>query len=261
MLPFVSFFGYQFPTYTLMIILALIFGFLFLFLKRTNIAKEDVIYSTLYALLFFVIGGKLLYLAVTFLQLKISPLTLTLDQLMEFLKGGYVWYGAFFGGLFGYFLYCKQYQVAYRSLIDDIMPVFPLVHFFGRLGCFCAGCCYGIPYPEPIGVNFKPHSFAPQGISLFPVQLLEAFFNLILFFVLLRFASQKKRRINCYSVYAISYGLFRFLIEYLRYDSHRGFFLCFSTSQWGSIVLFISGCCFLFGRPSKTNDHSDFYQT
>jgi len=251
MLPFVSIFGYPFPTYSLMITLALIFGFLFLLFKRISMKREDVIYSTLYALLFFVLGGKLLYLMITFLQLNISPFSLTPDQWMAFLRGGYVWYGAFFGGLFGYFVYCKQYQVDYRQLTDDIIGVFPLVHFFGRLGCFCAGCCYGIPFPEPIGVRFKTDSFAPYGISLFPVQLLEAFFNLIIFFILMGFRSKKGRRIPLYSVYAFSYSIFRFLVEYLRYDAHRGFFLFFSTSQWGSIVLFISGCYFLSWREKK----------
>ena len=36
------------------------------------------------------------------------------------------------------------------------------------------GCCYGRPYNGPLAVRFPAGSYAPHGVSLFPLQLLES---------------------------------------------------------------------------------------
>jgi phosphatidylglycerol:prolipoprotein diacylglycerol transferase len=246
MLPIIKIFGNDFPTYSLMVLLALFFGFSFLFIRKSNyVKKEDVIYSTLFALLFFGFGGKLLYIIITLIQINNFSLDITPELIMDLLKGGYVWYGAFFGALLGFFIYCKKYRIDFPALMEDTILVIPLVHFFGRLGCLFAGCCYGIPFPTPVGVYFKENSFAPHDISLLPIQLIEAVFNLILFFVMLKLSKKEGKKYTLYSIYAFAYGIFRFFAEFLRYDQHRGFILFFSTSQWISIILIITGFCSL----------------
>jgi len=241
MLPTVNFFGKDISTYGLMALLGFCFCFGFLFIRKSNVVKkEDLIYSTLYALLFFGLGGKLFYLIITLIQIRDLSL-LTFELFVELVKGGgYVWYGAFFCGILGYFVYCKKFRINFSTLMENTIFIFPLGHFFGRLGCFFAGCCYGIPFPPPVGVYFREDSLAPHDVSLFPTQLTGAVFNLFLFFIMLRLSKRTNRRYTLYSVYAFSYGIFRFFLEFLRYDHHRGAFLFFSTSQWLSFVLIIT---------------------
>jgi phosphatidylglycerol:prolipoprotein diacylglycerol transferase len=66
--------------------------------------------------------------------------------------------------------------------LDIATPAIPLFHFFGRMGCFFAGCCFGIE--SSFGYTFR-YSIIKEanGINRFPVQLLEALVNLLLFFI------------------------------------------------------------------------------
>ena len=51
----------------------------------------------------------------------------------------------------------------------------------GKIGCFFAGCCYGIEYNGFLNVTYNYSAIAPKGISLFPIQLLESIVFLIIF--------------------------------------------------------------------------------
>ena len=41
----------------------------------------------------------------------------------------------------------KRRELPFGPLGADLVPAVPLFHAFGRVGCFLAGCCYGIPRP------------------------------------------------------------------------------------------------------------------
>ena len=76
-------------------------------------------------------------------------------------------------------------------------------------------------------------------VHRFPIQLVEAGFNLILFSVLLTL--YKKERINgkLIYIYLLSYSVARFFFEFLRGDDYRGFLFGLSTSQIISILIII----------------------
>jgi len=165
------------------------------------------------------------------------------------ISGGFVFYGGLIGGSLGYLLGCKIARCHPRDLLNIFAFVIPFIHAFGRLGCFCAGCCYGIPYNGPLALHYKaPVSDAPLNTGLFPVQLLEAFL-LMLFALVLLFLLLKKREAvaskNLFLYYLIYYSILRFFLEYLRSDPARGYLWIFSTSQWISLALFITGITIL----------------
>ena len=58
-------------------------------------------------------------------------------------------------------------------------------HALGRIGCFFAGCCYGIPY-DGIGavVYHETPGNTPLGVALLPVQLIESVLLFLLFLLL-----------------------------------------------------------------------------
>jgi len=147
----------------------------------------------------------------------------------------------FFGGLLGgatcflliYFLRIKKkYPNANFIEVLTIAPAcITAAHGLGRIGCFCAGCCYGIETDSPLGMKF-PH----LDHAVYPTQLFEAIFLFILCAVLFYLAYKKHFKYTM-CVYLTGYGIFRFCIEFIRGDD-RGAYLfgILSPSQVFSIA-------------------------
>ncbi len=114
-------------------------------------------------------------------------------------------------------------------------------HGIGRLGCFAAGCCYGIPAEGLPAITFTDvHAHAvtgvPLNVPLHPTQLYEAGLEFALFLFLLWLAPRRKFQGQLFLTWAIVYPVSRFMIEFLRGDP-RGFVLdgLLSTSQFVGI--------------------------
>lgn len=154
--------------------------------------------------------------------------------------GGMVFYGGFIGGAVGIVVYCKFSKILVRDEVLDIYAVLiPLFHTFGRIGCFLGGCCYGVE--SEFGFTAHGNTLNPSvnDVNRFPIQLLEASLNLVIFFViwyLFRKGIMEKKLIF---VYMLLYPPVRFTLEFFRGDTYRGFFLGLSTSQWISIILLV----------------------
>lgn len=256
MLPFIYIFNYPVPLYGVCIFLGIFIGTIFsvkYFLNFHDLKKDDLIYAILYGLIGLAICAKLLYILIEFPNIIESfSIIGTKETLIRVLKGGFVFYGGLIGLILGIFIYSKQYKVSFKSLLLTIVPAIPLVHAFGRIGCFCAGCCYGMEYTGFGHVIFPETMYAPSGIALFPSQLVEAFCNLIIFIVISIFYKKYYNSYKVISIYLILYSIVRFILEFFRGDVIRGFLLGLSTSQWISIALFIIGIIVWF-RENKKN--------
>ncbi|MCF0116662.1 MAG: prolipoprotein diacylglyceryl transferase [Bacilli bacterium] len=165
-------------------------------------------------------------------------------------KSAYTWtWGmTFYGGLVGgagvfFLLYFLWYKKAHEPLIKDILVVAPLcissAHFFGRIGCFLAGCCYGKESSSWLATTFSGN-MTPSRV---PTQLIEASFLLILSIVLALFVF--KRNKLSIVVYMLSYGIFRFIIEFYRGDERGQFIGKISPSQFWCIILVLGGIALL----------------
>ncbi len=137
--------------------------------------------------------------------------------------------GAF---LIGYFAYGRR---KFGPRIVEFLPVAPLCitisQFGGRIGCFFAGCCYGKPTESCLGVHFPN-----LGYKAFPTQLFEAAFLLLLFSVLFHLAVRRNFK-QTFVVYMVSYGAFRFLIEFIRDDPRGKLVGALSPSQTLSVLM------------------------
>lgn len=230
--------------YAVCILAGLVLGVL-VALFRSNIfsyKKEDVLYASFYGILGLIAGGKLLYLLtnIRWIVQNFSRIVSNTEYMAALVKGGFVYYGGFLGAIAGVYIYARQYKLSAVTLVEIIIPAVPLIHAFGRIGCFCAGCCYGIPMDPPLGVYFLNSEIAPHDMALFPVQLLEAACNLILFLILTVVYRNRRTRGEAFCFYLFAYGILRFLLEFLRYDAERGFLLGISTSQWISVLLVLA---------------------
>ena len=106
-------------------------------------------------------------------------------------------------------------------------------HILGRLGCFCAGCCYGKETDSVWGIDF------PGLGKVYPTQLFEAAFLALLLGVMLVVLLKFKKYKPMLPMYGIGYSIWRFAIEYLRDDDRGTFIPGLTPSQTQSIILFI----------------------
>ena len=159
---------------------------------------------------------------------------------LGFYMGGMVYYGGFIGGCIALLIYTKFSDAISK---DDALDLFalnaPLFHIFGRIGCFLGGCCYGVE--SEFGFVVQDNHLYPDlnGVRRLPIQLIEAFCNLIIFLVILYLFKKGIGRYKLIYVYMIIYPVCRFILEFFRGDLIRGIYFGLSTSQWISIALII----------------------
>ena len=209
----------------------------FLLARKKNIDIFDFLAATAYILIGALIGAKLLFLIVS--AKEIIRLELTF---IEMIKGGFVFYGGLLGGFAALWIYCKQYKLNFYQYADVITLFLPLGHAFGRIGCLFAGCCYGMEYSGICNIVYESsYNFnTPLNTPLLPTQAIEAILLTFLFFLLF-FCFRKKQEGLITFVYLQGYSIMRFILEFFRGDIERGSLLFFSTSQWFSLIILITG--------------------
>lgn len=204
--------------------------------KRKRVAWYDIAYSGIYVMIGAIFGAKLLFLMVSFRQIIAEHI-----PLLAAIKGGFVFYGGLLGGALGLLIYVKQFRTRLDRLCEIYATVLPLGHAFGRVGCFFAGCCYGIPYDGSFScIYHTSYGYTPLEIPLLPIQLIEAGTLLLLFAILLVVYIKTKECCGTVVLLYLSlYPLLRFILEFFRGDMERGLYGGLSTSQWVSFALLL----------------------
>jgi phosphatidylglycerol:prolipoprotein diacylglycerol transferase len=220
---------------------------------RDGLPKEKIYDLSLWMLLASLIGSKLL-MFLTEPEYRDHPLQLIS---LDFLRSGGVFYGGLLGAIItGYFL-MKRYKLPWWKTADACAPGIAVGNFFGRLGCFSAGCCWGKPTTLPWGVKFTELGHEITGVPidahLHPTQLYESFSMLIVFFFLLWLHKHRRFSGQVILLYALLYSIIRFLIEFLRDDPRGDVFglttrTGLSTSQLISIVVGLGALVLLIIR-------------
>ncbi len=255
MLPTINIFGKTIAMYGLMICLGIFCGIMIALLRRKkyNISKDDTFFSSCYAGIGLIVGAKLLYI-ITIIPIIIRNWSLVISDiriLYDAISGGFVFYGGLLGAVIGYYIYCRTYKIDFINLIDLMAPSIPIIHGIGRIGCFFAGCCYGKHYDGPFHIVFENSTAAPNGIPLFPMQILEAILNITAGIILIVYARKIRRQGRTIGLYIIYYSIMRFLLEFLRGDVSRGIIFNISTSQLISILLLPIGLYIFFNTKSR----------
>src|ERR1041384_4483933 len=224
--------------------------------KRDGLPYEKIYDLSLWMLLAGLVGSKIL-MFFTEPEYRDNPaLFLSLD----FLRSGGVWYGGLLGAVLAGYILMRRYKLPWWKTADACAPGIAIGNFFGRQGCFAAGCCWGKPTSMPWGVKFSElgHEITgvPVGISLHPTQLYESFAMLVVFLLLLWL---HKRRIfdgQVILLYALLYSIVRFSIEFFRDDPRGDVFgltsaTGLSTSQLISLVIGLGSLILLISRWRK----------
>ncbi len=167
--------------------------------------------------------------------------------------GGLIGGVASFLGVYNLYIYVVHPRTKFKWLkpelnatLTDALPFIPIAitiaHAFGRLGCFFGGCCYGKPTDAWYGLPCA----ADYAGNVVPTQLFEMIFLLLLGGVMALLYFKFKFNYN-FAVYAIAYGIWRFLLEFVR-DDDRGQFLgtALTPSQFWCIFMVIFGVGYVF---------------
>ena len=241
MLPSFTVLGLTIPMYGLMTAVGMLAAFLLLLKtsKYIRFTEDQILSAALWAIICGFLGAKILFWLVEIKEIIANP-----HYLLETLREGFVFYGALIGGLGGVAIYAARHKLPYFAFVDLFSPSLVLAHAFGRIGCFCAGCCYGMECDCAISVVFPTGAIAPAGVPLLPTQLMESAFLFILSVVLVRMLKKEKVFGVVASWYMILYGAWRFAIEFFRNDE-RGFIGALSTSQFISIFAVAAGILLL----------------
>ena len=226
--------------------------------ERDGLPRQKIYDLSLWMLLASLIGSKILML---FTEPEYRQ---NLWQLLslDFLRSGGVFYGGLLGAVIVGYLLMRHYKLPWWRTADACAPGIALGNFFGRQGCFAAGCCWGEPTTLPWGVKFTELGHQITGVPidthLHPTQLYESFAMLIVFFFLLWLHKHRKFTGQVILFYALLYSVVRFSIEFVRDDPRGDIFgltslTGLSTSQMLSIVVGVTALILLIIRSRRAN--------
>jgi len=220
--------------------------------RRAGMNYDAVVNLGIYCGLAALIGAKLMLFLVDFSYYAAHPGEIfTLSTL----RAGGVFYGGLIAALAVAAWYMRKTKLPLLATADVFAPGIALGHGIGRLGCFSAGCCWGVECHLPWAVTFKDpvaNEFVgvPLGVPLHPTQLYEAFAEFAIFAVLYWRILRPHSKGGIISLYLLLYGAARFVVEFFRYHE-QGNLLGgpLDTSQWISLPLMALGAAhFLAAR-------------
>ena len=200
-------------------------------------------------------------------------------KVFESWQSGFVWYGGMIGGITAVYLYLVIRKQNVGQIGDILSPSLMLGLAFGRIGCFLNGCCYGNPtesflgikYPKsPVGSDVLTDIWRTQAqegkipqdstwtLPIHATQLYETIACIGIFFLTSLY--RKKFRNNdgeTIFLMVMLYGVWRFLVEFLRGDPGRETFGAgdFSYSQTIAMIMVIASTIgFFFLRQRKKTE-------
>ena len=221
-----------------------------------------------YGLIGVIVGGRLgsvlFYDFNTYLQ---NPL-----QVLKVWEGGMSFHGGLIGVLVAAWLWSRRHRRHFFDTMDFLAPLVPPGLGFGRIGNYIGGELWGkytrgdwgvvfpsgLPEPyrslDPVALKAQFDAGALDAFARHPSQLYQAFLEgLVLFCVLWWYSAKPRPRYAVSGLFALLYGSFRFLVEFVRMpDAHLGY-LAFGWLTMGQVLslpLVALGLCLLWRSRS-----------
>ncbi len=228
--------------------------------KNDGLPKERIYDLGLWTIIGGLLGSKILMF---FVEDNVQVFS------FDFLRSGGVYFGGFLGGFITLAILIRYYKLSFWKVGDAFAPGVALGQFFGRQGCFSAGCCWGKETHLPWGVHFTEAGHQTTGVPLYgpggndlflhPTQLYESFTMLLVFGLLVYLHGKKKFDGQILILYGLIYSIFRFLVEFVRDDPRGDLFgltslTGLSTSQIIALIVALGSAYFLYYRSRKTTE-------
>lgn len=225
-------------TYGVMIMLGALSGYTYISFfakKELGINPERIQSLAVYVILSAFIGGKLFF----YFEKPDYYFGNPSNMLADF-RNGFVFYGSLIFAVPICIWFFRKEKWPLWPMLDLLAITACIVHAFGRMGCYFAGCCYGVPTDKAWGITFTDTaSQAPLHVDLHPTQLYSVGLILTILGVLLLFKRHKRFEGQLFFIYLILYAAGRSFIEIFRGDLRRGFVIedVLSHSQFISILV------------------------
>lgn len=225
-------YGFFNSLYGSLIAIALILNFAITYNlgKKNEYNNFEILCLIFFEMIGIIVGAKLLTYLVHFNEY----------ENFNFFKLGLSAYGAVIGALIMVFIYKLIFRKESSKLFSMCLIPMPLMYAIGKVGCFVAGCCYGIEYSGPLYIAYSDSLVAPNNVKLFPIQAVEALLFLAIFLYL--FFEKKLSIKNKIAITFILCGTIKFVLDFLR-ASHVGIIL--SANQIISLIFIVIGLLML----------------
>ena len=228
--------------------------------KRVGVDPDRVMDLAFWFLLAGLIGSRVMFDIVNwrnYYDACFDPAAVGRDapacyEILKIWEGGLVWYGGLLGAIVVGLWYMHRHRMPILKTCDAMAPSVALGHAFGRMGCFCAGCCFGRPTQTVTGVLFPSDSMAhrlqterwPELLSslhhslpIHPTQIYESLGEIAIFATLLLWRSRKRFHGQIFMAYLILYAVLRSIVEFFRGDHARGYLVQWEvTHRFGEAV-------------------------
>lgn len=219
--------------------------------RQFNVKIETVQMLVILIIIAAIIGGK-------FFMIFEDP-KLYLNEPSRIFKNfntGFVFYGSLLFAIPTLLVFFKVHKLPTLAMLDIMAGTACIVHGFGRMGCFMAGCCYGTPHDGLLSVTFTdPKCVAePLNTSLHPTQLYSSTVIFAILFVIIFVSRRKQFDGQLFMLYLMLYAIGRSIVEIFRGDLERGFLInnIISNSQFISILVFLTALFFYIRLAKKS---------
>lgn len=201
--------------------------------KKRGFKTEDIFTLALYIIPFSILGARTYFCIFT-------ETPHTFWQFFEIWNGGLAILGGVIGGVIAILLYSKIHKKNLLEILSIAAPSLILGQAIGRIGCFFAGCCYGVEVLNP-ALHFFPISIEIDGVWHYATMFWESFLCVVGFIILQTLLNKNAPKGTTVCAYLCYYGTIRAIIETFRGDSLYLFGSGIKVSQALSIVLIILG--------------------
>jgi len=182
--------------------------------KRQGQDPQLVLDISFYMILGAIVGSRLFYVLT-----HMSAFRHNLLDMFKIWEGGLTFFGGFILAVAACVWMVKKNGLSVWKTFDLFAPSLAIGIFFGRLGCFFAGCCYGRLCSLPWAVTFtNPDSLARINIPLHPTQLYAAAGSAVTFLILIAGKNRKSFDGQLALVWIFCYSCFRLVEELFRGD-------------------------------------------
>lgn len=182
-----------------------------------------------YAMIGIILGARLGYVLFYDLPAYIeSPL-----EVFRVWNGGMSFHGGLIGVLIAFWCFARKYSMKFWDVADVIVPAIPQGLLWGRIGNFINAELWGKVTDVSWGMVFPGGGPLPRH----PSQLYEAALEGVLLTVLLWwYGSRPRKRGAVAGLFALGYGLSRFLVEFVRMPDPQLGYLAFGWLTMGQVL-------------------------
>ncbi|MFL1454431.1 prolipoprotein diacylglyceryl transferase [Marinobacter sp. GN3S48] len=156
--------------------------------------------------------------------------------LLRVWEGGMSFHGGLLGVMFAMWWYGRKVGSGFWKMADFVAPLVPIGLGAGRIGNFINGELWGKPTDVAWGMVFPQ---APDALARHPSQLYQFALEGVVFFIILWwFSSRPRPRMAVSGLFLVCYGVFRFLVEFVRQPDPQLGYLAFDWLTMGQVLSF-----------------------